>query len=132
MLDLDDFKAINDTHGHLIGDRVLVAFSKKCKDSIRGDDVIARYGGEEFAIILSGANLRNALARARQICSAVAATRYATCDGNCEQDYLSVTVSIGVTNFKKGDTAESLISRADKALYKAKRSGKNRAAVRKA
>lgn len=133
MLDLDDFKAINDTHGHLIGDRVLMAFAKKCRDSIRGDDIIARYGGEEFVIILSGANLRNALAKARQICGAVAAARYATCDGgNSEKDYLSVTVSIGVSVFKKGDTAESLISRTDKALYKAKRSGKNRAVARKA
>jgi diguanylate cyclase len=132
MLDLDDFKAVNDTHGHLIGDRVLMAFAKKCRDSVRGDDIIARYGGEEFAIILSGANLRNALAKARQICSAVAAARYATCESNNEQDYLSVTVSIGVSNYKKGDTAESLISRADKALYKAKRAGKNRAVVRKA
>lgn len=128
MLDLDDFKAINDTHGHLIGDRVLMAFAQKCRGLVRGDDVIARYGGEEFAIILSGANLRNALAKARQICGAIAAARYATCDGNSEQDYLSVTVSIGVSAYKKGDTEQSLISRADKALYKAKRKGKNRAA----
>jgi diguanylate cyclase len=132
MLDLDDFKAINDTHGHLIGDRVLMAFAKKCRDSIRGDDIIARYGGEEFAIILSGANLRDALAKSRQICGAVAAARYATCDGDSKEDYLSVTVSIGVSVFKRGDTSESLIARADKALYKAKRSGKNRAVARKA
>ncbi len=132
ILDLDDFKAINDTHGHLIGDRVLMAFAKKCRSSIRGDDIIARYGGEEFAILLAGANLRNALAKARQICDAVAATRYATCDGNSEEDYLNVTVSIGVSVYKRGDTAESLISRADKALYKAKRGGKNRAMARKA
>jgi diguanylate cyclase len=133
ILDLDDFKTINDTHGHLIGDRVLMAFAKKCKDTVRGDDIVARYGGEEFAVILSGANLRNALAKARQICGAVASARYATCDGgNCEEDYFSVTVSIGVSVFKKGDTAENLIARADKALYKAKRSGKNRAVARKA
>lgn len=132
MLDLDDFKSINDTHGHLIGDRVLVAFAQKCRKSIRGDDIIARYGGEEFAILLAGANLRNALNKARQICGMIASARYATCDGNREKDYLSITVSIGVCVFKKGDTPESLISRADKALYKAKRRGKNRAVARKA
>jgi diguanylate cyclase len=132
MLDLDDFKSINDTHGHLIGDRVLVAFAQKCRGSIRGDDIIARYGGEEFTILLAGANLRNALNKARQICGMIASTRYATCDGNREEDFLSVTVSIGVCVYKKGDTSESLISRADKALYKAKRSGKNRAVARKA
>lgn len=132
MLDLDDFKAINDVHGHLIGDRVLMAFAKKCRDTVRGDDIIARYGGEEFAIILAGANLRNAIAKARQICAAIAAARYATDSGNSKEDYLSVTVSIGVSVFKKGDTAESLIARTDKALYKAKRSGKNRAVARKA
>ena len=124
MLDLDDFKKINDTHGHLIGDRVLVAFCQKCRKSIRGDDVLARYGGEEFAIILPGANLKNALKKGRQICDAIASAHYATDDGDGE-NYLSVTVSIGVTAFKRDDSAETIISRADKALYKAKRSGKN-------
>jgi diguanylate cyclase len=124
MLDLDDFKKINDTHGHLIGDRVLVAFCQKCRNSIRGDDVLARYGGEEFAIILPGANLKNSLKKGRQICDAVSSARYAT-SSNQNDDYLSVTVSIGVTLFKKEDTAETIIGRADKALYKAKRSGKN-------
>jgi len=130
MMDLDDFKLINDTHGHLIGDRVLMAFSQKCREAIRGDDYLARYGGEEFAIMLPGANLSNALKKGRQICDAVAAARYAT---STEQndDYLSVTVSIGVTTFHKKDTPEKLIDRADKALYKAKRGGKNRVVGRK-
>lgn len=124
MLDLDDFKKINDTFGHLMGDRVLVAFCQKCRSSIRADDVLARYGGEEFAIILPGANLKNALKKGRQICDAIASARYATSNDQ-NDDYLSITVSIGVTVLKKDDTAESFISRADKALYKAKRSGKN-------
>ena len=130
MLDLDDFKKINDTHGHLVGDQVLVAFSQKCRNAIRGDDLIARYGGEEFAIILPGANLRNALKKARLICGAISESRYATC-GDQNNDYLTMTVSIGVTEFKKNDTPESVISRADKALYKAKNNGKNRAVARK-
>lgn len=124
MLDLDDFKKINDTYGHLIGDRVLVAFSQKCRKSIRGDDVLARYGGEEFAIILPGASLKNALKKGRQICDTISSARYAT-EKDSDENYLSVTVSIGVTAFRPDDTAETIISRADKALYKAKRSGKN-------
>lgn len=124
MLDLDDFKQINDTYGHIIGDRVLMAFTQKCRTSIRGDDYIARYGGEEFAIILPGAILKNALKKGRQICTAVADARYAT-DGNGKEDMLRITVSIGITEFKRDDTPESVIERADKALYKAKRNGKN-------
>ncbi len=130
LLDLDDFKKINDTYGHLIGDRVLMAFSQKCRSAIRGDDYLARYGGEEFAILLPGANLNNALKKGRQICDTIASARYAT---STEQndDYLSVTVSIGVTAFHKKDTPEQVIERADKALYKAKRGGKNRVVGRK-
>jgi diguanylate cyclase len=124
MMDLDDFKTINDTYGHLIGDRVLVAFCQKCRKSIRGDDILARYGGEEFAIILPGANFKNALKKGRQICDAISSARYAT-NNDDDENYLSVTVSIGVTVFKHDDTAETIISRSDKALYKAKRSGKN-------
>lgn len=124
LLDLDDFKAINDTYGHLIGDRVLMAFAQKCRRAVRGDDFVARYGGEEFAILLMGTNLRNALKKARQICDTIASTRYAT-SGDQKEDYLSMTVSIGVSAYKKGDTPESLITRADKALYTAKKRGKN-------
>jgi diguanylate cyclase len=130
MLDLDDFKQINDTHGHLIGDRVLMAFCQKCRNVIRGDDVLARYGGEEFAILLPGANLSNALKKGRQICDAVASARYATGTEH-KDDHLSITVSIGVTVFHKKDTPEGIIERADKALYKAKRGGKNRVVGRK-
>jgi diguanylate cyclase len=126
LLDLDDFKKINDTYGHLMGDQALVAFCQKCRGFIRGDDILARYGGEEFAIILPGANLKNSLKKGQQICDAVSSARYAT---SCNQsdDYLSITTSIGVTVYKKEDTAETIIDRADKALYKAKKSGKNRA-----
>lgn len=130
LLDLDDFKKVNDTHGHLIGDRVLVAFAQKCRSAVRGDDYVARYGGEEFAILLPGANLKNALNKGRQICDAVAAAKYAT-SAEQSENYLSVTVSIGVTAFLKKDTMESMIERADKALYKAKRNGKNCAVGKK-
>jgi diguanylate cyclase len=125
MVDMDDFKKINDTYGHLIGDQVLGAFCQKCRNSIRGDDILARYGGEEFAILMPGANLENAMKKGRQICEAIASARYQiTCNDHCSED-LCVTVSIGVTLFKKEDTSETIIGRADRALYKAKKSGKN-------
>jgi diguanylate cyclase len=125
MLDLDNFKAINDRYGHLTGDRVLVAFAQKCKGMLRGDDIIARYGGEEFVLILPGASLRNSVKKAKQICQAIAGTRYAV-DESAPGNYLSVTVSVGVSTLRKGDTATKIIDRADRALYYAKGTGKNK------
>ena len=124
MIDIDDFKRINDKHGHLIGDRVLVALTQKCRGNIRNEDYLARYGGEEFTIVLEGAAFRNALKKARQICTTISAVRYAT-NENQSDDYLCMTVSIGVTQYKKGDTVYDLIARADQALLEAKRKGKN-------
>lgn len=126
MVDIDDFKAINDQQGHPVGDRVLVSVVHKCQQSIRNEDVLARYGGEEFAVILAGASLRHATKRAKQICKTIAATRY-TLDPNQTDNHLSVTVSVGVGTFRPGDSPEALIERADKALYLAKRTGKNKA-----
>ncbi len=125
MIDIDDFKRINDTYGHLTGDSVLVAVVNKCRQSVRGEDVLARYGGEEFAIILSGATLRNAVKKGRQICEAIATTRYLL-EGMPSKETLSLTVSIGVSACRAGDAVAALVDRADKALYHAKKSGKNR------
>jgi len=126
MLDIDDFKRINDAHGHQIGDRVLVALVEKCKEFIRGEDFLARYGGEEFAIILPGASLKNALKKARRIRKAVAGTHYTAENQIKGQEGISITVSIGVASFEKNDSISTLIDRADRALYEAKRTGKNR------
>jgi len=126
LLDIDDFKKINDTHGHVIGDRVLVAFATKCKTFIRSNDFIARYGGEEFAIILPGASIRNATKKGKQICKAISETQYAVGTGQ-SGELLSITVSIGISRHKKGEPVSDVIDRADKALYKAKKTGKNRA-----
>ena len=127
LIDIDDFKGINDTYGHQLGDRVLISLSHKCAQLVRSDDFFARYGGEEFALILPGASLRNAAKKARQICKAIAATRYATDDAPGSST-ISLTVSIGVSALRKGDSVSALIDRADKALYQAKAAGKNRAA----
>ncbi len=130
MLDIDNFKQINDTYGHPVGDRVLLALVQLCQGLIRKDDFMARYGGEEFAIILPAASLRHALKKARAICKTVVGARY-TLDSKHSNAIVSFTVSIGVSTFQPGDTAASLIERADKALYEAKRQGKNRAMTEK-
>ncbi|MGD8304862.1 MAG: diguanylate cyclase [Desulfobacterales bacterium] len=125
MVDIDDFKAINDAYGHPTGDRVLLALAQKCQGLIRNDDFIARYGGEEFVIVLSNASLANAAKKAQRICTSVGDTRYALSD-NRDVHILNITVSIGVSLYQAGDTARSVIARADRALYLAKHTGKNR------
>ena len=124
MIDIDNFKNINDIHGHQTGDRVIMAIVNKCRQSIRGEDFFARYGGEEFIIILPGASLRNAVKKANHICKSVASTWYRL-DDDQDGQTLHVTISIGVSCHQKADTTTSVIQRADKALYAAKHVGKN-------
>jgi diguanylate cyclase len=124
MLDIDDFKKVNDVYGHQTGDRVILAITNKCRQSIRGEDFLARYGGEEFVIILPGASLKNAIKRAEVICKSVASTRYYL-DDVAGNPTLSVTVSIGVSSLQKADTTATITQRADRALYAAKHKGKN-------
>ena len=125
MLDIDDFKKINDGYGHQIGDRVLVALVKKCTEFIRDVDFMARYGGEEFIIVLPGASLKNALKKAQRLRKAIAETHYTTQKEKGGKG-LSITVSIGASSFHKNDSVTTVISRSDQALYQAKRTGKNR------
>lgn len=125
MMDLDKFKQLNDTYGHTVGDRMLVAFAEKCRGSVRSDDFLARYGGEEFTLILPGASLRNATKKAKHLCKTIAGSRYAA-DDSPKADVISVTVSIGVSAYRQGDTIQSLVERADQCLYKAKADGRNR------
>ena len=125
LIDIDDFKQINDTHGHPLGDRVLVSLVHKCREYIRAEDFPARYGGEEFAVILPGASLKNALKKARHICKAIADTSYRV-ESDGEEIELAITISVGVSAYRAGDTEIGVIERADKALYAAKHAGKNR------
>jgi diguanylate cyclase len=124
IVDIDNFKNINDTHGHQTGDRIIMAIVNKCRQSIRGEDFFARYGGEEFVIILPGASLRNAVKKANHICKSVASTRYRL-DDDQDERALQVTISIGVSCHQKADTTTSVVQRADQALYAAKHAGKN-------
>ena len=124
LLDIDNFKKVNDSYGHQIGDRVILAVVNKCRQSIRNEDFMARYGGEEFVIILPGASHRDAVKKADHICKTIGSTRYSLEDVKPGQT-LSVTVSIGVSRFRKSDTVTAVLERADKSLYRAKHSGKN-------
>jgi diguanylate cyclase len=127
LLDIDDFKNINDTYGHQTGDTILVKIAGKCRETTRSKDFIGRYGGEEFAVILPSSSLRNGVKRGRQIKKSIAATHYKHKYENTDTGItLRITVSIGVSVFRKGDTSAMVIERADKALYAAKETGKNR------
>lgn len=116
LIDIDFFKRVNDTFGHLTGDSVLQKLGRLLRDESRKEDVAARYGGEEFALILPGTRKVEALEIAERIRSRVE---------NAEWNAYGVTVSIGIATKLPGDTENSLQSRADQALYSAKDNGRN-------
>ncbi|MFO7551047.1 MAG: diguanylate cyclase [Haliea sp.] len=127
LLDLDDFKFVNDHYGHPVGDRVLLALVAICRNVIRSEDFFARYGGDEFVLVFPGASARAAARKGRQICEAISSTVFTVEDSSV--DSLVLSVSIGVTAHKSGESFADLLKRADSALYKAKREGKNRVGV---
>jgi diguanylate cyclase (GGDEF)-like protein len=124
MVDVDDFKQLNDTHGHQAGDRVLRAVAAIIKGNMRGVDTAARYGGEEIALILPRTEMVSAYNQAERIRAAIAELRVAI-EG---EEVLAVTASFGIAAFPESGarSAEDLVKRADRALYRAKRTGKNR------
>lgn len=124
MIDLDHFKTINDTHGHLGGDSVLRAFAGVLKTSRRASDIVSRWGGEEFIVVLKTANAETALALAQKIRS-----QAQSCQVGYGAKPLSFTVSIGLAQGAGSDTLEKIIDLADQALYLAKRGGRNRVCV---
>jgi len=125
MLDIDWFKKVNDKFGHLTGDRVLVSVAKILSDSSKFGTFAGRYGGEEFIIFVPVSKEKEALAVAKEINKSVAAKKYKN-----GEEIFRITVSIGISCFpKNGITADELINAADKALYKAKESGRNKVIV---
>ena len=123
MIDVDDFKQINDTFGHVVGDVVLSELCGMMRESLRTPDFIARYGGDEFAVILSHTDLAGAAGVAARILSRL---REVTIEIDAEHS-ISCSVSIGVAELKPDDASgRDLIRRADDRLYEAKRQGKNR------
>jgi two-component system cell cycle response regulator len=124
VLDIDYFKSVNDTHGHDAGDDVLRDFALRIKRSIRGIDLACRYGGEEFVIVMPETDMAVAAMVAERLRRRIAAEPFAINQG---QRSIPVTLSIGIASLRgQNDNAASLLKRADQALYRAKRDGRNR------
>jgi diguanylate cyclase (GGDEF)-like protein len=126
FVDIDYFKKINDTHGHLAGDAVLAAVARVMTETIRAEDVLARYGGEEFAVICREIDLEGARILGERLRVAVEEERFEH-DGKV----IPVTVSVGAAVESKVDDAQAFIAAADAAMYDAKRSGRNRVCIAK-
>lgn len=125
MIDMDDFKIYNDTYGHPQGDLVLQRFADNIQNCLRRIDSVFRYGGEEFAALLPETSLEEATVTAERIREEFAAEIFTPIQGTS----VSKTLSIGAAQWLPGEDVSSLLSRADKCLYQAKRSGKNRVVV---
>jgi diguanylate cyclase len=127
LADIDNFKTLNDTHGHLLGDKVLRAVAQVIRSSIKGQDIAARMGGEEFAILLPETSVQGAAALAEKIRSATSKVSIRRIDRN---EYVgNVTLSVGVAAAQAADSLDLLVERADSALYVAKRGGRNRVSI---
>lgn len=122
IFDIDHFKQTNDSHGHLAGDKVLVTLSTLCKENIRSTDVLCRFGGEEFIILMPETDLESAYQKVEVLRKQVAEKPLVEFNG----EQILVTFSAGVQTWNNNEKLADLIERADKALYRAKREGRNR------
>ncbi|PIC79661.1 GGDEF domain-containing protein [Sporosarcina sp. P18a] len=117
LFDIDHFKTVNDTHGHQVGDDVLKELARKLDNKIYSPDIVARIGGEEFAILFDDPDHQRNCERAEDLRSYIENTQWST---------ISITVSMGITSFQKGDQSKYIYGRADDAQYTSKRNGRNR------
>lgn len=129
LIDLDYFKKVNDTFGHLAGDEVLIVIAQTIKDALRGGDIVGRYGGEEFCVLLPNTSENEALALARRIRTTIEEKEVTLLNVKKSPntpDHLSCTVSIGVSSTETaGNDVQKMMAAADSALYSAKNSGRN-------
>ncbi len=127
VVDVDNFKAVNDTHGHLIGDEILRQVANQLRESIRHPDMVGRYGGEEFLILLPNSDSMAAAEQAARLCKQVRETVV-----QVKKHEVNVTLSIGVAQFRsEADTWDTLLNRADNAMYEAKNEGRDRWTIAK-
>jgi len=120
MADIDHFKEVNDTHGHLVGDKVLAEVANRIRSALRDFDEVGRYGGEEFLLVLNGANLTTSNNIAERIREHVASQPI-----NLQGQEIQASISLGVAAAHPGEITDSVLARADKALYAAKAAGRN-------
>ncbi|MEJ1392387.1 MAG: GGDEF domain-containing protein, partial [Candidatus Sedimenticola sp. (ex Thyasira tokunagai)] len=130
MLDIDHFKNVNDTHGHLVGDKVIRFVADTLKKNTKGRDTAARYGGEEFTLLLPQTQTTGAVALSESIRNTIADTSLV--HSKNKTPIGQVTISAGVALFRPGDTPTELIERADNALYYAKKHGRNQVVIESA
>ena len=130
MIDVDNFKNINDTYGHNIGDKVIIILAQEMKSLTRNSDIVCRWGGEEFIILFPETSIEGATNIATTIKESINKLNI-----NIEKNkYINITISVGLSNVKIKDNLlnlESSIANADKALYEAKRTGKNKVCIYK-
>lgn len=127
MTDIDFFKRVNDSYGHLFGDKVLRSVAQILKGNVKGNDTAARYGGEEFVILLPDTPLEGALHLAEKIRASVEKFRIKRTDKN--EAVANITVSLGVASYRGGESGSEFVARADAALYASKNQGRNRVTV---
>ncbi len=127
MFDIDHFKKVNDTHGHLIGDRVIRFVAQALQKNIKGKDCAARYGGEEFIVLLPETPPHGAKAVAENILKTVSQAQLVRADS--KKPLGQITVSAGVAHYRRGEDIMDFIERADRALYQSKADGRNRVTV---
>jgi diguanylate cyclase (GGDEF)-like protein len=120
MADLDHFKNVNDIYGHLVGDRVLTEVAARIKAALRAFDLVGRYGGEEFVLLLEDTSLHTAQQIAERIRLRISSQPIHTGEHS-----LDITISQGLAVYREGEDSGVLLSRADKAMYRAKQAGRN-------
>jgi len=132
MIDVDFFKNVNDTHGHVVGDLVLKEIASVIRAELREYDIASRYGGEEFSVLLPFTKIEEAFAVAQRLRHAVESDSITVCGEKGEPcKNINVTISIGVCEYHSGDDSEALYKNADKALYEAKHHGRNKVVIHK-
>jgi len=124
MIDIDHFKAVNDTYGHKAGDKALVLIADQIRNHLRESDFLARFGGEEFVVLMPETNIDAAIIAADKLLKAVE-----QCEFHYQNSKVNITVSAGLAQLRKDDTTEGLFQRADQAMYRAKEAGRNRCLV---
>lgn len=131
MTDIDHFKNVNDTYGHAVGDLVLKTVSRVMRSQLREYDIAGRYGGEEFALLLPFTKLKEAKMVAERLRKTIETTKIDISEVNPDIDKkeINVTISLGIYEFKNDDAEDDLLKKADKALYEAKGTGRNRVIV---